>query len=133
MTKKTKKGFAPRRENPRAQRTFLILIGLSIWASAISIVGVVYWLIKGADFSYFVATLILISLIGNVIGLWGIIKMHPPLHYLIYIAAIANLLVSLGSGILGLFFGVISILIIYFGIRFPIKIETGEKITMKRR
>jgi hypothetical protein len=121
------KVLVPKSENTRAQRIYLIAIGLLIWANGLAVAGIIYQTIKGIEYNLLVAILFITVFVCFVVGLWAILNVHPPLHYLISVGAIINLVISIGASSYGLTQGLISVLILYIGIRFPIRFELEKK------
>ena len=129
--KKTKKVLVPRSENTRAQRTYLLLIGLMIWAGTISVAGIIKLLYVHGPLDPLAAMLELIIYFCFIVGLIGILKVKPPLHYLIPVGAAINLIPSYFAGQYGYALGMISVLILYIAIRFPIHFEWEKRILEK--
>ncbi len=128
MTKKTKKIIVPKSENTRAQRAYLLLIGLLIWFNGITVLAMLARIITGKDVDPLSSLLFTTVFLCLIIGLWAIFYIHPPLHYLIIVGALTNLIISFYAGAIGYIQGLMSIVIIYIGIRFPIKFEITSKI-----
>lgn len=137
MTKKvrskTVKVLVPRSDNTRAQRVNLILIGIMLWLGGIRsllvIQQLVYRLIDNPDkhkLDPVSAGLEIAIFVGYVIGLYGILKVSPPLHYFVIFSAILSLTVSLiltyfnEYPSVDLFFAAP---ILYINLRFPIRFE----------
>lgn len=100
-------------------KIFLLLLFLQIWLAGLTL-GFIS--LKGLDVDPLAFTLFLIVLIGSIVTFFAIFNDYPPFHLMIYPAAISNIIISL--------FGtpepvnlVISILLLYFQIRFPIEVK----------
>ena len=130
---KTVKVLVPRSDNPRAQRTYLIIIGIMLWAGAIRVLLVIsqlYNLFIGDEFQInpIVSALEISLFAALALGLYGIIKVKPPLHYFIHYAAVVNLFLSYSAGAFGYLLGILSILLLYIGLRFPIRFECEKRL-----
>lgn len=132
LPKKTKtiKVLVPRSDNPRAQRTYLIIIGILLWASSIRfllILSVISGYNTESNLDPIVVSLELSLFASLVIGLYGILKTKPPLHHFIHFAACVNLFISYFQGSFGYVFGLMSAMLLYIGIRFPIRFELEKR------
>ncbi|MFV2014596.1 MAG: hypothetical protein ACC656_04170 [Candidatus Heimdallarchaeota archaeon] len=133
---KTIKVLVPRSDNPRAQRLYLIIIGIMIWAATIRVLLVIsqfYKLFIGGEYIIdpIVSALEISILSGFAVGLYGILKTKPPLHYFIHYAAVVNLIISYSAGVFGYLLGMASVLLIYIGLRFPIRFEWEKRRLVK--
>lgn len=133
LPKKTKtvKVLVPRSDNPRAQRTYLIVIAIMLWAASLRfllILSVVLDINQLKDPLDPIVTALELSIFaGLVIGLYGILKTKPPLHYFIHYSAVVNLFLSYFAGGFGYLLGILSVLLLYIGLRFPIRFEWEKR------
>ena len=68
-----------------------------------------------------------------IIGLWALFKEKAPFHNLILIGAFMNLIIAIFIEDLQNTIQIsTSILILYFGLRFPISVRKREKTTLKQ-
>ena len=104
----------------RANKMFLLLLFLQIWGAGLTLGFIMLKGLSGLD--PFAFTLFLIVLIGSVVTFFAIFNDYPPFHLLIYPAAISNLIISL-FGTIDYINLVISVLLLYFQIRFPIEVK----------
>lgn len=134
--KRTVKVLVPRSDNARAQRIYLITIGLLIWANSIPIIAIIIQIGKRlidpegshTDLDPIAAVLFITVFVSLVVGLTAILKIHPPFHYLVSFGAAVNLVVSFFAGPYGYIQGLASVVLLYIGIRFPITFEYEKKI-----
>lgn len=129
---KTIKVLVPRSDNPRAQRAYLIIIGIMIWAASLRVLLIIskiydYSIGKKFLLSPIVSALEITLLAGLVLGMYGILKTKPPLHYFVHYAAVVNLFLSYSAGAFGYLLGIASLLLLYIGIRFPIRFEWEKR------
>ncbi len=129
MKKKTKMVLVPRSENTRAQKVYLVVIGLLIWFNAISVAVIIARLVSSKQVNFLSSLLITLVFLCLVVGLWAIINVHPLLHYLVTLGAIINVTITLIGPLIDPQ-GIMSALLIYIGVRFPIRFEM-EKVTLK--
>ncbi len=128
---KTGKVLVPRSDNPRAQRTYLIVIAIMLWAASLRfllILSVVLDINQLKDPLDPIVTALELSIFaGFAIGLYGILKTKPPLHYFIHYSAVVNLFLSYFAGGFGYLLGILSVLLLYIGLRFPIRFEWEKR------
>ncbi|MHA2169654.1 MAG: hypothetical protein ACXAB7_07140 [Candidatus Kariarchaeaceae archaeon] len=129
MKKKTKMVLVPRSENTRAQKVYLVVIGLLIWINGIIIIAQIARIVSNKQVDSLAFSLVTLVLLCFVIGIWAIINVHPPLHYLVTLGAIINLIITLIGPLIDPQ-GIMSALLIYIGVRFPIRFEM-EKVMLK--
>ncbi len=131
LPKKTKtiKVLVPRSDNPRAQRTYLIVIGIMLWAASLRFLLILSDVLglNDVDLIPYISVLEVSIFASLAIGLYGILKTKPPLHYFIHYAAVVNLFLSYFAGLYGYLLGVMSILLLYIGFRFPIRFELEKR------
>ena len=129
MKKKTKMVLVPRSDNTRAQKVYLVVIGLLLWINGLIIAAQIARMIYNKHVDSLAFILISLVFLCLAIGIWAIINVHPPLHYLVTVGAILNVTISLIGPIIDPQ-GIMSALLIYIGVRFPIRFEM-EKVTLK--
>ncbi len=124
MTKK-KKTIVRKEDNTRAQRLFLIFVGILIWFSVIGSAVYIRKLIENSIEIYLIITAILQFMITImlILGIWGLINQKRPFHYFILIGTLLNIVFSIFEPIVNILQLSISILILYLGIRFPISMD----------
>ena len=103
-----------------------------LWAGALRVllvIGQLYNLSIGKEFQIdpIVASLEISLFASLSLGLYGIVKVKPPLHYFIHYAALVNLFLSYSAGTFGYLLGILSLLLIYIGLRFPIRFEWEKR------
>ena len=129
MKKKTKMILVPRSDNTRAQKVYLVVIGLLIWFNSISVAVIIARLVSNKHLDFIGSLLVTLVFLCLVVGLWAILNVHPPLHYLVTLGAIINVTITLIGPLIDPQ-GIMSALLIYIGVRFPIRFEM-EKVTLK--
>jgi len=132
MTKKSKNSSQP---NYKANRLFMFLSFLMAIISSFGVIDFVVriFTVPPSEYSVLVGLFYIIIFLGYLIGVFGIFKPLPPLHYGVIIASAINLVISLiiiisGSGT-GLLQGALSFLILYLGLRFPINFGENHEVT----
>ena len=119
-----------RDENYAPRRLFIFLGFLLTFMNGISFLGTIYWIVNGIEFDPLVAGIFVIIFLGYLIGMIGIFKPLPPLHYGVLIASAINLVVSiiliLSGNDEGYLQGLASFLILYLGLRFPLNLAQGQ-------
>ncbi len=122
--------MAKKKDESGPRQLFMFLSFLMTFANGITFLGIISWLVNGVPFDPIVGSLFIIIFLGYFIGLVGIFKPLPPLHYGILIASGINLVVSgillFGGNGVGLLQGIGSFLLLYLGLRFPIYFGDGE-------
>ena len=103
-----------------------------LWAGALRVLLVIrelYNLSIGDDFTInpIVAALEVSLFTALSLGLYGILKVKPPLHYFVHYAAVVNLFLSYSAGTFGYLLGIASLLLLYIGLRFPIRFEWEKR------
>ncbi len=114
------------------QNIMLILAGLITWFSLISSIGGIYLIISKQSYSLFFIILEILIFLLFLFGLIATFKLYPPFHYLILIGALVNLIfsyITISSG--GFLQMMLSLLIIYLFLRFPINFEYNPKALKK--
>ena len=129
--RKTVKVLVPRSENTRAQRIYLIAVGFMIWVSLIRMAIIIKLIMIHGQLDPAAAILETIIFFCFTVGILGIVKIKPPLHYLIPVGAIVNIIPSYSDGNSGYPFLLLSFLILYIAIRFPIHFQ-WEKRTLEK-
>ncbi|OLS27158.1 MAG: hypothetical protein HeimC2_12680 [Candidatus Heimdallarchaeota archaeon LC_2] len=128
---KTVKVLVPRSDNPRAQRTYLIVIAIMLWAATLRFLLILSVFLdlnqQKEPLDPIVTALDLSIFVGLAIGLYGILKTKPPLHYFIHYSAVVNLFLSYFAGGFGYLLGILSVLLLYIGLRFPIRFEWEKR------
>ncbi|MHA2101467.1 MAG: hypothetical protein ACW99A_22660 [Candidatus Kariarchaeaceae archaeon] len=125
---KTVRVLVPRSDNPRAQRAYLVIIGIMLWASGLGFLLVIYGLYEESiGIDPIVAALFVTIFASFAIGMYGILKVKPPLHYFVHFGAVINLIISFFAGAFGYLLGIGSILLLYIGLRFPIRFEWEKR------
>lgn len=122
MVKKTKKQLIKRQDNTRAQRLFLIFVGLQIWMLVIGSAVYIRLYISGNKdilIPLILQLSITISLVG---GLLALIKELRPYHNFILIGSFMNAIFSLFEPEINYLQLTFSVIILYLGLRFPISV-----------
>ena len=113
----------------KIRRIYNMLVGLLIFASLIASIGGIYLIISGQEYDLFVVIVQIIIFLCFSLGLLALFKINPPFHHLIHIGALINGILSFFTG--GYVQLIFSILILYFGLRFPPDLALAKKILGK--
>jgi hypothetical protein len=115
----------------KIRRIYNMLVGLLIFFSLISSIGGVYLIISGQEYDLFVVIVQIIIFLCFSLGLLALFKINPPFHHLIHIGALINGILSFFTEFYGYVQLIFSILILYFGLRFPPDLALAKKILGK--
>ena len=119
--------------NPRAKSIFNGAVLILIIFNLIASIGFIYQINTNREFALSEGIIIITILIFLSIGFWAFHNNKAPFHYMIFIGAGINVIFSFLQGEFGMFQLLLSLLIIYLGIRYPKDIRIENHLLKKKR
>lgn len=121
------------RDNPRAKRIFYIAVAFLLWAQIIAVAAVIDQVIrKGiSSVNWPAVTLEFTIFISFAVGTYAIWAARPPFHYFVFFGAVLNIIFSLilmyaGSASTAFLQFLVSLLVLYLGLRYPVEFSQDE-------
>jgi len=126
--KKAEREAQMTRKLNRIKNIYYLLIGLLTWLATINFAGLLSFIFSNIEFSLVIGLIeatIFACLLGGAISIY---KKIPPFHNFVLIGAVMEILFSITLFITsrsfeGILRPILAILILYFGIRYPLSLD----------